>query len=144
MKYIKTIILYSQVILLLDQLSRHSQVVILSPLDKTVCLLLAVILAVWKISVNYWKLPCCYKYFDCGIWLNIFQITSVQITKGQIIEGLVCCLCIVGPWGALQKFINGSNNCKRSVELSMWPSLLYSHKFYLIVGLHYSTAFFSQ
>ena len=101
-------------ILLLDQLSRHSQVVILSPLDKTVCLLLAVILADWKISVNYWKLPCYHKYFDCGIWLNIVLITKCSDNQGPDNWGTAMLLVYCRPLRALQKFINGSNNCKRS------------------------------
>ena len=76
--------MYSQVISVLeDPLSRHSQVIISSSIDNTVCLWLAVILGIWKISVNHWKLPCCYKYFDCGIWIK-----TVRIIKGWIIEGL--------------------------------------------------------
>ena len=44
MKQIKTIILYSQVISLLeDPLSRYSQIVTLSPIDKTVRLWLTII-----------------------------------------------------------------------------------------------------
>ena len=75
--------MYSQVILLLeDPLSRHSQVVILSPIDKTVSLWSAIILAIWKISVNHWKLPCWYKYFDCGIWLKTVQITKCSDNQG--------------------------------------------------------------
>ena len=64
----KTVILSSQAISLLeDPLSKHSEVVILSSMDKTMHLWLVVILTIWKFSVKHGKLPCCYKYFDCGI-----------------------------------------------------------------------------
>ena len=38
-------------------------------------------------SVNHWKLQCCYKYFDCGIWLETVWI--VQIIKGWILKRLL-------------------------------------------------------
>ena len=54
----KTVILHSQAISLLeDPLSRHSRVVILSSMDKTVCLWLVVILTIWKFSIKHGKLP---------------------------------------------------------------------------------------
>ena len=88
MKLIKTVILYSQVISLLeDPLSRHSQVVILSSIDTTVHLWLVIILAIWKLSVNHWKLPCCYKYFDCGIWLKAVQIPKCLDNQGLDNQG---------------------------------------------------------
>ena len=79
----KTVILSSQVISFLeDPLSRHSQVVILSSMDKTVSLWLAVIITIWKISVKHGKLPCCYEYFDCGIWLKTVWIIKWLDNQG--------------------------------------------------------------
>ena len=56
---------YSLVISLLeDPLTRHSQTVIISSIDKTVHLCIVPVLAICKISVHHWKLQCWYKYFD--------------------------------------------------------------------------------
>ena len=77
------VILYSQAISLLeDPLSRWSQIVILSWIDKTLHFSLVVMLAICKISINHWKLSCCYKYFDYGIWLETVWIIECSDNQG--------------------------------------------------------------
>ena len=84
----KTVILSSQAISFLeDPLSKHWEVVILSSMDKTMHLWLVVILIIWKISVKHGKLPCCYKHFDCGIWLKTVWITKCLDNQGLDNQG---------------------------------------------------------
>ena len=48
---------------------------------------------IWIISVNYWKLPCCYKYFDYGIWLQTVWITKCSNNQGPDNRGTTVIQC---------------------------------------------------
>ena len=94
------LISYSWVISLLeDPLLMHSQIVILSSIDKTVHLHLVAILAICKISVDHWK------YFDCGIWLETVRTTKYSDNQRLDNRGTTVVSCWNGSEDSLWQTI---------------------------------------